>query len=132
MGQLTREYVVGGGIVPGVNLTGSTIPAKRIVKYDAANGKHAVALATAATDKFVGITENDIPTSNTGDLRRMGKQILTSGGTVSIGDRITSDGSGKGIATTTEDNSVIGEAVTATTGADQDFEVRLTPGNHVP
>lgn len=131
MPQLKRQ-VPDGAIEPGYNASVSDIAAKRIVKYDADNGEHGVALATAATDKFRGITEETLVAGRLGNVQKAGMGILTSGGTVNIGDRITSDGSGKGIATTTEDNTVVGEARTATTGADQDFQIQILLGTHVP
>jgi Uncharacterized conserved protein (DUF2190) len=131
MPQLKRQ-VPDGAIIPGLNSSVSDIAAKRIVKGDAANGEHGVALSTAATDKFRGITMETLVAGRLGDVQKAGMGILTAGGVVAIGDRITSDGSGKGIATTTEDNTVIGEARTAATGDGVDFQIELMVGTHVP
>jgi hypothetical protein len=63
---------------------------------------------------------------------RPSARILTAGsGGVAIGDRVTSDGAGKGIATTTEDDSVAGIAATAA-AEDADFEIDIRIGEHVP
>jgi hypothetical protein len=137
MPQLLRQ-VPEDGIVPGLNFAGAAIAAKRLVGYDAANGRDAVALAATATTKFVGVTMEEIPAAVSSlavgarDVQAKGVGILTAGGVVAIGDRITADSSGKGIATTTEDNTVAGEAVTAASGDTVDFMIRLTPGAHVP
>mgnify|MGYP001610299238 CR=1 FL=1 len=126
------------GIVPGLNFAGADIAAKRLVGYDGANGRNAVALAATATTKLVGVTLETIPAAVSSvavgarDVQRYGEGILTAGGVVAIGDRITADASGKGIATTTEDNTVAGEAISAASGDGVDFMIRLTLGSHVP
>lgn len=138
MPVLTRNVPSEDGIVPGLNFAGADIAAKRLVGYDGANGRNAVALAATATTKFVGVTMETIPAAVSSvavggrDVQRKGEAILTAGGVVAIGDRITSDGSGKGIASVTEDNTVAGEAISAASGDGVDFMIRLTPGAHVP
>lgn len=131
MSQLKRQ-VPDGAIIPGLNSGVVDIAAKRLVKYDAANGENGCALATLATDKFKGVTQETLVAGRLGNLQKEGMTILTAGGVVAIGDRITSDGSGKGIATTTEDNTVAGEAVTAASGDTVDFQIELRLGSHVP
>jgi hypothetical protein len=129
MPQLIRQ-VPDGAIRAGFN-DSTSIAAKRLVKYDTGSSL-SVALATAATDKFVGVTMEAIAQNRSGDVQVAGRAILTAGsGGVARGDRVTSDGSGKGIATTTEDNTVAGEALTDA-DADEDFEIELRLGSHVP
>lgn len=127
MAQLRRQ-VPDSAIVPGINNGVSDIASKRIVSIDTANDGDFVILATAATLKLVGVTNETLVAGHPGDVQREGRTILTSGAAVNNGDRITSNGSGKGIATTTEGDSVIGIARTSTDGADDDFEIDLTPG----
>jgi hypothetical protein len=129
MPSLTRQ-IPDGGIRAGRNDT-TLIAAKRLVKYDTGNGI-AVALATAATDKLVGVTMESIDTDRCGDVQVAGKAILTAGsGGVARTNRITSDGSGKGIVTTTQGNTIAGVALTDA-DADEDFEIDLEIGAHVP
>ncbi len=133
MPQLTRQ-VPDGAIFPGFNDEASTsIAAKRLVIRDtSATVKHGVAIAAAATSPFAGVTNEEILAGHSGDVQRAGKTILTAGaGGVTVGARITSDGAGKGIITTTEDNNVAGQAETVA-AENADFEITLTLGVHVP
>lgn len=80
-----------------------------------------VTLATAATQLLMGTLENkpNINENATVSMRHGGataKVLL--GGQVNIGDCITSDGSGHGIATTTPGDEVIGRAITAGVSGD--------------
>lgn len=75
----------------------AAIPAYRFVKPGSADGR--VALATAATDKLLGISNQlGFIANDTGDRIVAGEAELQLGATVAFGDRLTSDASGCGVA----------------------------------
>lgn len=75
---------------------GSGVSPYRIVKRRDAT---TIQQASAATDKFLGISQADEP-SGSGTIRTafIGIVFLEYGGTVSWGDPLTSDANGKGVA----------------------------------
>lgn len=85
-------------------------------------------VAEGATDLIVGvITANDGGSGASAVFQFSGTAKVKLGGNVEIGNWVTSDGSGKGIATTTDGNFVLGRALEA--GVDGDIiEVLLSPG----
>lgn len=111
------------------------IPAKRIVKFDGSNGVDAVALATAATEKYVGVTMETITKgSKWGDVQVAGRAVVTAGVAIAIGDRITSGASGKAAVWAPAggtNNSVLGVAMSAASGDGVDFECELWPPGSV-
>lgn len=81
-----------------------------------------VVVATAATDKIIGVTMSACAAGETVSVRlrsSTGTMKVKAGGTIAIGDRLTSNGSGQLIATTTAANEVVGVAIEA--GASGDF-----------
>ena len=117
----------GSGVRAYKNANVATVAAKRIVKSTAVADEFD--LATAATDKVVGITMAAVPTLKFGDVQMRGKGILTSGAAVAVGDRIVADAAGKGIPTAAAagtNNGIVGIAKTLTSGADIDFEIELS------
>lgn len=127
MGALQLESITApNNFRTGINLSGTDIPSKRILKMGATRNE--VALASTVSDAFVGVSDEIIYNGKSQSYQRGGRTILTSGGAVAIGDTITSDGNGKGITATQSPGAtqrVIGYACTATTGTDQDFECDL-------
>lgn len=110
----------------GNNLSGTDIPAKRILKMGATRNE--IALATTTSDAFVGVSDEIIYNGRSQSYQRGGRTILTAGGAVAIGDSITTDANGKGVTATQSPGATqrtIGYACTATTGTDQDFECDL-------
>jgi hypothetical protein len=96
---------------------GADLSAKQwfIVKL---NSSKQVVLSSAATDKHFGIVANvpDSATNSPVDVvlcNADGTFKVTAGGSVAVGDLLTSDANGKAIATTTSGDRVIGMAVTA-------------------
>lgn len=128
MPQLKRQ-VPDGAIVPGFN-DNAAIVAKRLVCREAAAGTMGIALATAATTPYYGVTLEDIAQNRLGDVQRSGKAILTAGsGGVLVGSIVKSDGSGKGVIGAAGDYSA-GKAETAA-AADADFEITLELNNFI-
>lgn len=110
----------------GKNLSGSDIPAKRILKDGATAGE--IALASTVSDSFAGVSVETIVNGKTQSYQKDGRCVLTAGGAIAIGDSITSDANGKGITATQSPGAtqrVIGKAATATAGADEDFELEM-------
>jgi hypothetical protein len=86
-------------------------PVFKIVKIS--SGK--VVASAAATDKHIGVLMNCPALNDTADvlaINNMGTGKVLAGGTVNVGDYLTSDGSGQAIATTTSGNIIIGQALT--------------------
>jgi hypothetical protein len=85
-----------------------------------ASGK--AVIATAATDKIIGVTENAIADGGTVAVRlrnAQGTSKVKLGGTVAVGDFVTSDAAGKLITTTTATHTIVGMALEA--GVANDF-----------
>lgn len=89
-----------------------------------------VVVATAATDKIIGVTQGGaVAAGETATIRlrsATGTVKLKAGGTIAVGDRLTSNATGQAIATTTAANEVIGFAIEA--GVSGDF-VEAIPAN---
>lgn len=86
-----------------------------------------VVVATAATDKIIGVTVGSVAAGGTANIKlRSGAGTIKvkAGGTVAVGDRLTTNGSGLAIATTTAGNEIIGQALEA--GVSGDFIEALT------
>lgn len=93
-----------------------------IVKLDSnAN----LVLGAAGTDKLVGVLQNKPQSGEGGLFRFSGTTKVVAGGTITAGAWITSDGSGKAIATTTDKNVAIGQALEGASSGDI-FEVLLS------
>lgn len=93
--------------------SGTTFVAPYII-VKLSSGK--VVAASAATDKPVGVLYNCPTASGTADvlsINAMGTGKVTAGGSINVGDFITSDSAGKAVATTTAGNFVVGIAVEA-------------------
>lgn len=89
-----------------------------IVKLASGN----VVVSAAATNKFIGVTVGAIAAGETGTIRlrsTAGTLKVKTGGTIAVGDRVTSDAAGKAVATTTAADEVLGMALEA--GVTGDF-----------
>jgi hypothetical protein len=81
----------------------------RICKFGVADKTFAA--AAAATDKLIGISgQLDTDINEDGDVWRSGIRKVIYGGVVVKGDLLTSDATGRAIATTTALNRIIGIA----------------------
>lgn len=90
-----------------------------------------VVVATAATDKIVGVTLQKAAAGEICSVRlrsAAGTARGKAGGTIAVGDFLTANGSGSVIATTTAANEVIGRAIEA--AASGEF-VEFIPANHL-
>ncbi len=91
-------------------VAGAAVSANRIVKFGATD-KNAI-LAAAATDKSIGISDNlGADSGEAFDVIISGIASVTYGGTVAAGDLLTSDSTGRAIATTTATHRIIGVAM---------------------
>lgn len=80
-----------------------------------------VVAGAAATDALVGVTSDAVSAGNTVSVKLRsgaGTAKVIAGGTIAVGDRVTSDGSGHAVATTTAGDEVVGIALEA--GVDND------------
>ena len=76
--------------------TGAAVTARRIVKFDAADG--VVIHGAAATDSLIGITgQLDAASGDRIDVTRTGIALVEYGGNVTRGDKLTSDANGKAV-----------------------------------
>lgn len=90
-----------------------------------------VVVATAATDKIIGVTENSCDAGEVVSVRLLsssGTIKVKAGGNVAVGDLLTSDADGEVIATTTAGNRVVGQALES--GVDNDL-IEALPVNHI-
>lgn len=72
------------------------------------NASGNLVLGAAGTDNIVGIVQNNDGGSGAGATYRFGgTSKVKLGGTVAIGDWVTSDAAGKGVATTTDGNVAV-------------------------
>lgn len=114
------------GLLQKTYFAGAAVAANRIVKPGADNTK--VVVGAAATDKLIGISDNLGGASGDSiDVILDGIALVKAGGTVAMGDLITSDGTGQGIATVTAGNRWIGVAMEDAVAGDL-FGVRIAPG----
>lgn len=80
-----------------------------------------VVVATAATDKIIGVTLGAIAAGETGTIRLRsgaGTAKVKLGGTVAVGDAVTSNGAGALITTVIAGNQVVGQALEAGVSGD--------------
>jgi hypothetical protein len=117
-----RRIVPDGGVRPGLNLSGSTIAANRIVVQAAATDQ--IAQAAAATAPYYGVTMNAIVNGITGDVQVKGKATIEAGAAVAKNVNVMSDAVGRAILATST-NNVIGRTVVASTALGQILEVEL-------
>lgn len=89
------------------------------------------ALAAAATDKLAGVFLNSAATTERCDVQTEGVAEVKAGGSVTVGDLLTSDASGQAITATASAGSnvrVIGFALMGASSGDI-FKVKLAPGS---
>lgn len=113
-----------GGTNERTGVAGESMLTKKyyIVQLDASGN---IEVAEGATDLIVGVLQNKPDTGEAAVVRFGGTSKVICGGTVAIGDWLTTDSSGKAIATTTDGNITIGRALYA--GDDGDItEVQMS------
>ena len=110
-----REGASRMGFVSNTDFTSSNAqldPTYQIVKLS--SGK--VVASSASTDKHIGVIVNCPAQNDTADvllINNMGTGKVQAGGTINVGDYLTSDSSGHAVATTTGGDIIIGQALTA-------------------
>lgn len=83
-------------------------------------------IAAAATDKIVGPLMNKPAVGQAALVQLHGTAKIIAGGTITVGAWVTSDGSGKAVATTTDKDVVVGKYLGAASAASGDIiEVQL-------
>lgn len=92
-----------------------------IVQLDASGNAE---IGEGATDLVIGVLQNKPKADEAALVRFLGTTKVIAGGSVSIGDYVTTDGSGHAVATTTDGNIVIGRALEAADTSDI-FEVQM-------
>ena len=81
-----------------------------IVQLDASGN---IEVAEGATDLIVGVLQNKPDTGEAAVYRFGGTTKVVAAGVIAIGDWVTTDSAGKGVATTTDGNITIGRALSA-------------------
>lgn len=95
-----------------------------IVQLDA-TGK--LEVAEGATDLVVGVLQNTPAAGEAAVYQFLGTAKVKAGGTIAIGDWVTTDSAGKAVATTTDGNITIGRYIGQEAAADGDIiEVQLS------
>lgn len=87
-----------------------------------------VNLATAASDKIIGVIREAALENAPVTVQFGGVGKVIAGGAIVAGDLITADGSGKGIATTSTGNRILGIALEAA-ATNEIFSCMLSPGS---
>jgi hypothetical protein len=109
----------------GVNSDVAVIPAMKIVQMDTATAD-GIKIATAVGNILLGVTDIDIAIGEEQSYQRTGKARVLAGAAFNRGDKLTTDGSGRAIVSTTPaTDGLIGRAWTAATGANDIAEVEL-------
>ena len=93
-----------------------------IVQLDASGD---IEIGEGATDLLVGVLQNKPEDGQAATYRFLGTSKVQAGGTVAIGDWVTSASDGEAVATTTDGDIVIGRALEAADAQDI-FEVQLS------
>lgn len=120
-----RRIVPDGAVRAGLNTDSATLEKCRIVRRHTL--ADSVRRTTAATQQPLGVTMSSIEQNVTGDIQTAGKTIIESGAAITKGALITSDSVGRGVATTTPGDFVIGVADEATlSGAGEYIEVTMS------
>ena len=118
-----------GGIKPGLNSTGSTIPKYRIVK----KATTAVDSITPATDGSAlpfGVTLAAINDGYAGDVQTEGVALCEASAALTIGQKVTG-GSGGKAAVASAGDWILGEVASAAAADGDVFECNIVKGlNH--
>jgi hypothetical protein len=101
----------------GDNQSGADIPPYRIVKRVLAGTPGGIALATTNADFYCGTTTETIYNTRGASYQDAGLAVVETGGVFAVGDRLTSDASGRAIKSTALTQSLLGRAYTASSGA---------------
>lgn len=96
-----------------------------IAKVDVSND-HSIVLAAAGTDPIVGVIQNKPKAAQAALIRMLGTTKVIAGGTVTRGDRVTSDSNGKAITTVVNKDAALGIALVSAVAGDI-FEIMLAP-----
>jgi hypothetical protein len=108
----------------GINAGSTAIVVGTILKRG--TGEQEVDIATAASDAFAGIAIEDMPVGIGRSVQVDGVAVVRTGAAVAIGDKLTSDSTGRAVPVSSTSQNIIGVAVTAATAADQTVSVELT------
>lgn len=84
-------------------------------------------VATADTDKIIGVAQNAAATGEQVCVRFVGTSKIVSSGSIVAGDRITATTGGKGLTTVTNLKTFVGVALEAGTTSGDICEILLTP-----
>lgn len=84
----------------------AAVTAKRIVKFSDTTATNKVALASAATDPLLGLSDAmGAPSGGMADIILAGLGEVVLGGTVAAGDKLTSDSAGAAVKCTAATNT---------------------------
>ena len=97
-----------------------------IVAVDTSND-NSVILGAASTNPIIGVLQNKPKAGAAALVRWAGSSKVVAGGTITRGDRVTTDSTGKAITTTTNKDVVLGIALSSAVVGDV-VEVFLNPG----
>lgn len=97
-----------------------------IAKVDTSNDE-SIVLAAASTDPIVGVVQNKPAAGHFANVQFAGTAKIIAGGTITRGDKVTSDASGHAVTTTTNKDRMVGTALVSAVAGDI-FEVMLVPG----
>lgn len=113
---------VTGSLAAAADLSGSQFCFAKVTAADTVN------ITTAATDFAVGVIQNKPTSGQAVQLGHLGITKVKAGAGITAGDRLTSDSSGRAIATTTSGNRYYAIATQTVTTANQLVSAVLVNG----
>lgn len=108
----------------GRNPNATAVAVGRILQ--ATSTQDEVALSTAATQRLVGVSVENMPQNITRSYQNGGRAKVLSGAAFAIGTPLTTDATGRAV-TAVAGNQIIGIATEQATGADEMVELEIQP-----
>jgi hypothetical protein len=106
----------------------NTVTSKRFVKRGAA--VKGILQCSVAGEMAIGVSKFDIVNGEVGPVVTDGITRVTSGAALALNAEVSTDADGKA-KTAVSGEHVLGQALNATSGADEDFEIKIYRGKYI-
>jgi hypothetical protein len=110
----------------GINVAGTAVVPGRILRYSTTTEQAYNGYATSPAESFYGVSVEESDAGQARSVQVDGIAVVTSGAAFSIGTKLTTDSTGRAIASVSNAQNIIGVALQESLGADQDVSVELT------
>ena len=115
--------------IPGKTATSSLASQQyHIVQFSTTAGQ--VKIASAATQALAGVVQNDPAAGAEADVAVLGIAKVIAGGSITAGDHITTNSTGRAATTTSANNHVLGIALDAAASNGDEIRVALAISNY--